>query len=135
MAADVRIHHFGQVVRDIDTHLVGSLWQTAGPIVTDPLQRARLCLAALPGDAPRVELIQPLDADSPTWHALQRGPGWHHVCLILPTRAAGDTFVQERRLLPVTEWMPAVLFDGRPIRFVYSRQRELIELLADEHSC
>ncbi len=39
--------------------------------------------------------------------------------------------MRERRLLPVTPWQPAVLFGGRTVRFVYSRNRELLELFAD----
>ncbi len=128
-----RIHHFGMVVPNIEAWLERSVWRPVGEVVSDPLQRARLCLAGLPADTEgMVELVQPLDADSPTWNALQRGPGWHHVCLSVASIDAGDALVRQRRMLPVTGWQPAVLFGGRAIRFVYSRNRELMELLADE---
>jgi hypothetical protein len=40
--------------------------------------------------------------------------------------------MREKRLLPITTWEPAELFGGRAIRFAYSRNRELLEFLADE---
>ena len=129
----VRLHHFGIVVANIEDYLKQSLWELRGTIVTDPIQRSRLCLAGLPGDKiPTIELIEPTDETSPIWNALKRGSGWNHVCLSVPTRQAGDALIAERRLLPVTAWQPAALFDGRGIRFVYTRNRELLEFLSDE---
>jgi glyoxalase/bleomycin resistance protein/dioxygenase superfamily protein len=128
----IRLHHVGIVVADLEAYLRQSLWQPERPIVTDPIQQARLCLTTIgPGDATRVELVQPLDEHSRLWGALQRGGGFHHLCLAVATEAAGDALMRERRLLPVTPWQPAVLFGGRTVRFVYSRNRELLELFAD----
>jgi hypothetical protein len=129
-----RIHHIGQVVADIETHLTRSIWEPLGEVVVDPIQKSRLVLAGYPGCAgePFIELVQPLGEDSPVWKALEKGGGWHHVCLCVESRAFGDRLARERRMLGVTEWAPAVLFGGRSVRFVYSRNRELIELLANE---
>lgn len=127
------LHHFGIVVKKIESYLDQSLWELRGQVITDPIQRSRLCLAALPTDAvAMIELIEPLEEMSPAWRALQRGLTWHHVCLSVPTMQAGDTLIREKRLLPVTLWQPAVLFSGRAIRFVYTRNRELMEFLSDE---
>jgi len=129
----IRLHHLGIIVADIEAYLRQSLWQPERPVVTDPIQQARLCLTkAAPGDATFIELVQPLGESSPLWGALQRGGGWHHLCLAVTTQAAGDALMRERRLLAVTPWQPAVLFGGRMVRFVYSRNRELLELFADE---
>jgi methylmalonyl-CoA/ethylmalonyl-CoA epimerase len=102
--------------------------------VSDPIQQARLCMVGLKGDpsAPIVELVQPSGDQSPTYRAGAKGGGWHHVCLILANTRDGDEFAGSQRMLPVTPWQPAVLFDGRPVRFFYSRNRELIELISDE---
>lgn len=128
------IHHFGQIVRDIESHLERSFWETRTEIVTDPIQRSRLVLVGYPGDtsSPFVELVQPLGEDSPVWGALAKGGGWHHVCFNVASRAAGDELLARHRMLPVTDWVPAVLFDGKPVRFLYSKSHELIELLAHE---
>jgi hypothetical protein len=130
----LRIHHFGLLVGDIEKFLRQSIWELRGPIVSDPIQVARLCMVAPIEDteAALVELIQPLDPTSPTWRAACSGQGWHHVCLQVASKQAGDQYIVERRLLPVTDWRPALLFEGRAIRFAYSRNRELMEFLSDE---
>ena len=66
------------------------------------------------------------------WQALERGGGWHHVCYEVPTRADADERIASLRLLPVTDWAPAVLFEGRSVRFVYTRNRELLEFVTEE---
>jgi len=129
-----RIHHFGQIVASVETRLAGSLWEARTEVVVDPVQKARLVLVSVPGDdgSPFVELVEPLGEESPVWNALVRGGGWHHVCYEVPTRDEGERMMREARLLPVTPWVPAVLFGGRSVRFVYSRSRELLELYANE---
>lgn len=128
-----RVHHVGLVVASIEKALTQSLWTQHGEAVVDPIQQCRLCLATLAGSAqPYVELVEPLHEQAPTWATLQRGGGWHHVCLAVASPEAGDALMRERRLLPVTPWQPAVLFGGRPVRFAYSRNRELLEFLAGE---
>jgi hypothetical protein len=130
---NVSVHHFGVIVANIERYLEHSMWRAYGDIVHDPLQGARLCLAGLqPGMSPAIELIEPTDEDSPLWAALKRGTSWHHICLQVPTTADADQLIKEYRFLPVTDWKPAVLFDGRPVRFVYSRNRELVEFLSEE---
>jgi hypothetical protein len=138
MTTPAKIHHFGLVVPSIETYLQqSSMWELRSPIVEDPLQKARLCMIGLVDDASPaiVELVQPLGDDSPTSRAASKGVGCHHVCLSVATAAAGDAMIAQHRLLPVTRWKPAALFSGRPVRFVYSRNRELIELISDDTSC
>ncbi len=131
-----RIHHVGQLVQRIETHLERSLWSARSPIVVDPLQGARLVLVALPGDerSPFVELVEPLGEGTPVWSALQKGVSWHHVCYEVGPRAEAERLVERHRMLPVTPWQPAVLFGGRAVRFVFTRARELVEFLADEQA-
>src|SRR6185295_11732325 len=98
-----RPHHFGIVVANIESYLRQSLWQPKSGVVTDPVQGSRLCLTGLDSDGDlMIELVEPLDQGSPTWGALQRGGGWHHLCLAVGSQDAGDTLMRERRLLPVT---------------------------------
>lgn len=130
---DVSLHHVGVIVKSIEGYLRNSMWRLDGAIVHDPRQGARLCLAGLyPGMTPAIELVEPVDQDSPLWAALQRGTSWHHLCFQVATIARADELIKEHRFLGVTDWTPAVLFDGRPVRFVYSRNRELIEFLSEE---
>ena len=130
-----RLHHVGLLVEDLDASLAAGLWTLHGAVVEDPVQRARLCLVSLgeagDGDA-LVELVQPLGEDSRVWAALQRGERQHHVCFQLDSRAAADRLIETAHMLPVTEWEPAVLFGGSPVRFAYTRSRELLEFYVDE---
>jgi hypothetical protein len=129
----LRLHHVGILVENIETYLKSSFWTRGSPIVEDPLQQARLCLAGLPGDErPLIELIEPLGEASPTYRALQERTNLHHLCFETGGRKEGDRLIAEYRFLPVTQWQPAVLFQGRPVRFAYTRNRELVEFLADE---
>ncbi len=129
-----RIHHFGLLVQEIEKFLGRSIWELHGPVVEDPIQRARLCLVVPKGEVsqPLVELIQPLDEQSPTWKHLAAGQSWHHVCFSVPTMTEADAYMTENRLMRVTPWHPAVLFGGRTIRFALSRNGEILEFLSDE---
>jgi hypothetical protein len=130
--ADISVHHYGMLVASIERYVKQSLWATHGEIVYDPRQGARLTLVGLrPGMSPAIELVEPVD-DSPLRTALQRGTSWHHICLSVPTVERGDELIRRYRFLGVTNWTPAVLFGGRPVRFAYSRNRELVEFLSEE---
>jgi hypothetical protein len=129
----LRVHHFGLVVGNIEQALAQSLWTARGEAVVDPIQQCRLCLATLAGtDHPIVELVEPLYERAPTWATLKRGGGWHHLCVAVESTEVGDALMKDRRMLPVSDWQPAVLFGGRPVRFAYTRNRELLEFLAGE---
>ncbi|HEX2142741.1 MAG TPA: VOC family protein [Candidatus Limnocylindria bacterium] len=83
------IHHLAVVVRSIEESveryqdLFG--WQPeAEPFTFDP-QRVRLCFLAAPdpSGSPRIELVQPTEAESGVGRFLAtRGEGLHHVCLL-----------------------------------------------------
>jgi hypothetical protein len=130
---DLSLHHVGVIVRSIEAYVRNSLWQPFTDIVHDQIQGARLCLAGIsPGMSPAIELVEPDNQDSPLWKALERGTSWHHLCFQVPSVERADELIKEHRMLQVTAWAPAVLFGGRPVRFVYSRNRELVEFLSEE---
>lgn len=127
----MRLHHVGRLVPDMDAYLRRSPWPLVKGPVVDEAQGARLCLLDAGPGSPWIELVEPTDAGSPVWGAGEREVVWHHVCMACGTEAEGDAWIAEHRLLGVTGWTPAVLFDGDPVRFAYSRNRELVELVAD----
>jgi methylmalonyl-CoA/ethylmalonyl-CoA epimerase len=81
------IHHVAVVVRSIDealpryARLFG--WTPEAEPFVFPGQRVRLCFMATGAPpAARVELVEPIDADSGVARFLAaRGEGLHHVCL------------------------------------------------------
>ena len=82
------IHHVAIVVRSIEESLpryrrLLGLEPEAAPFVFEQ-QRVKLCfLPTGPDPAARVELIEPIDAESGVARFLgERGEGLHHVCLV-----------------------------------------------------
>jgi hypothetical protein len=127
-----RLHHTCLLVEDIEAYLQESFWHQKSPIVYDPIQKCRLCMVSINADDDKsVELVQPVGTDSPVYRSLKSGQKLHHLCLEMSDTGAADEFMRRHRLLPVTKWQPAVLFDGRLIRFAYTRHRELVEFVID----
>jgi methylmalonyl-CoA epimerase len=105
------IHHVAIVVRSIDASLpryrqLFGLGAEADPQVFAS-QRVRLCfLPTGPDPAARIELVEPIDADSGVARFLeQRGEGVHHVCF------ATDDLPQTLEMLAAAE---AELVDREP---------------------
>src|SRR5438128_1837702 len=120
--AGFRLHHIGYLVRDIDQYLIASHWTKETDTVEDPLQDARLCLLRMQHAAgPLLELVEFRQRDGLPATSSERHPGLHHLCFAVPSTEAGERWARSCRFLPVTSWKPAVLFDGLPVRFYYSR--------------
>jgi len=81
------IHHVAVVVRSIEASLARYRqlfgWLPDGAPIDFASQRVRLCfLSTGPAPAPRLELVEPTDAESGVARLLAaRGEGLHHVCL------------------------------------------------------
>ncbi|SDG65576.1 HAD-superfamily phosphatase, subfamily IIIC/FkbH-like domain-containing protein/amino acid adenylation domain-containing protein [Lentzea fradiae] len=97
----------------------------------DPIQRSSLAMFERPG-SPRVELVAPDSADSPTAGVLDRaGERPYHLCYrvdsipeaVQSLRAAGIS------LDAVGEAVPAVLFGGRLVQFFSVAGAGLVELV------
>ncbi len=132
-STQIRYHHVGTLVPDIERYLKNSFWELQTPIVYDPIQKARLCLVSIQQDHNHlVELIEPAGLDSPIHGALTKGQKLHHLCFETRHRQVADEIIQKYRFLKITDWQPAILFEQKPVRFVYTRYRELMEFLADE---
>ena len=107
------IHHVAVVVRSIDEALpryraLFGLEPEAGPMVFAS-QRVRLCFVPTgPEPAARIELVEPIDAESGVARFLaERGEGLHHVCLAtddlpasLATLAAAEAELIDREPRP-----------------------------------
>ena len=127
-----RLHHTALLVEDIESYLEGSFWQLKSPVVFDDIQKCRLCLVSIHNDDDQlVELVQPVGEDSPAYRLLKSGQKLYHLCFETVDTETADNYIREHRMLPITKWQPATLFDGRLVRFVYTRHRELVEFLID----
>lgn len=117
IAADYYVHSFGL--------------RRSGGTIKDTLQDVELQF--LEDDrGQRIELIQPASAASPVARAVKTGGGLNHICYrVADLEETMRTLVAEGAKL-VSEPTPAVAFDGRRVAFLYTRQRELIELVEIE---
>jgi undecaprenyl-phosphate 4-deoxy-4-formamido-L-arabinose transferase len=126
----LRLHHVGFAVQRIEDHLEDAAWNLRSEVMHDPLHGARLCLVSASRDeAPVIELVEPLQEDG---SAFKSHGGRHHVCFEVANTKTADDYIETHRLLAITHWKPAVLFGGRMVRFAYTRQRELVEFLAND---
>ncbi|WP_448625334.1 VOC family protein [Geodermatophilus sp. URMC 64] len=123
-------HHVGLACRDLAKEAAAHAllgFAPEGGEFEDPHQRVRGSFHVL---GPfRVELLEPIDEQSPLMDWLARGVKMYHVCYetddldgaLAQLRAAGHRTVSAPA--------PAVAFDHRPVAFVMLRTRSLVELL------
>lgn len=129
----MKIHHIGIVTADIENACKQYAdffdFKRATDIVTDPIHKSKLVLLANGDNSLSIELIEPVGEDSPVADFLNRGGGLHHICY--ETRSLVQSLNHMRSLgaLLVSGPSPAVLFDGRPVVFVYTRSKELVEFV------
>lgn len=129
----MRIHHIGLVVDRIEDRLSRftddlGLAQISD-VVIDPAQESRLVLLADDSGAVRIELIEPTSETSPVASSAAKGGGLAHVCYEAADLDAEIARLVDRGALLVREPLPAVLFDGRRVAFLFLRGHGVIELL------
>jgi methylmalonyl-CoA/ethylmalonyl-CoA epimerase len=123
-------HHVGLACRDIAAETAAHAllgYVPDGPVFEDPHQRIRGSFQTL---GPfRVELLEPLDEQSPLMSWLERGVRMYHVCYETDDLGSALARLRDEGHRMVSAPAPAVAFDGRPVAFVMLRTRALVELL------
>ncbi len=132
----MKLHHVGIVVPSIDDRLRSyqELYRLAlvRPKTHDPLQDVYVAFLQSEDTKTLLELIEPASSASPVIGALKRGGGLNHLCYSVPNlKLALEDLVAKGSVI-VRPATPAVAFNGRHIAFVYTRLRELVELV-EEH--
>jgi methylmalonyl-CoA/ethylmalonyl-CoA epimerase len=133
----LRFDHVGYAVASISAYLEDffiPLFQpiAVSPIVEDPIQRVRIAFATL-AEGERIELIEPMEESSPINAFLtDRRGGLYHLCY--STDSLEDTIAhfREKRCMVFSGPTPAAAFDGRRVVFLYTPQRDIIELVEVE---
>ena len=131
---EMRLHHVGFVVRDIQAEIqkfarsVSATWDSK--IFHDPLQKVKVSFiqTACPGDA-QIELVEPAAPDSPVLRFLNKGGGLHHLCYEVADLGEHLSKMRKEGALVVKPPLPAVAFENRPIAWVFTRQKLLLEFL------
>lgn len=129
----LQFHHLGLAVRSpraAFAYLAG-LGYREGAQTFDPLQSVNLAMRH--HDAmPDVEVIWPGDGPSPVDRLVKRGEGRiYHLCYIAndPEGSLAALVAAGLEVLPVCEPLPAALFGGHPVSFLYVGDVGLIELI------
>ena len=128
-------HHIGIACRDIEKTKAFYLQQgyTATPTVDDPLQHVRISFLNKEG-APRLELLEPLDGQSPVARTLATaGVTPYHMCYEVRDLESAIAELRTQRFLLVNGPVPACALENRRIAFMFQKNTGLIELV-ESHS-
>lgn len=117
-----KIDHVGIAVNSIDAAVPGWAALLGGPPAGEERVDSEGVRVAFFGSGPgRIELLEPLDDDSPiARHLARRGPGVHHVCLEVPDLEAALGRAEAEGWSPIR---PAVRpgAEGARVSFLHPR--------------
>jgi methylmalonyl-CoA/ethylmalonyl-CoA epimerase len=128
------LHHVGFVVSSISqvgrefARSIAGEWN--GNIIHDPLQQARVTFMQCGADGnPAIELVEPDSEKSPLNKFVAKGGGLHHICYEVDSLETQLASCRLNGSLIVKQPLPAVAFQGRPIAWVYTKEKLLVEYL------
>lgn len=131
MESQLHFHHIGIACRDItkSSKFYTLMGYEAGPVTDDPIQHVRVCFLEKEG-APRVELLEPLDEQSPVARTLATaGVSPYHSCYEVADIDAAILMLRGQRFLLVSGPVPACAMGNKRIAFLYQKNTGLIELV------
>jgi methylmalonyl-CoA/ethylmalonyl-CoA epimerase len=124
-------HHVGIVTGHLDQSV--AFYTTLGyhpsQTFSDPIQKAEIVLLHRQ-DSPTIEVIHPIDVDSPAagWlKRIQGGP--YHTCFQVTDLDGAIKRLRAERLVIAAPPAPAIAFAMRLVCFLWSQKSGLIELL------
>ena len=130
-----KLRHVGVAVQKIEpaTEALSALFGykvVSGPF-DDPIQKVTVnFLKASAEDTAEIELIAPLTPDSPIAAMLSKGGGGaYHLCFETSDIDAALAHATSNGCIIVSAPAPAVAFGGRRIAWIYTKSRQLFELV------
>jgi methylmalonyl-CoA/ethylmalonyl-CoA epimerase len=128
----VRLHHVAYVTKNLERkaaelrRLFGL--QPAGEPVVDTAQGVRILFVDL--GSTQLELLEPLDTDSPVAYRAANAPGLFHLCFEVDDldealRCVAET--EEATIVKAAQPAPAI--KGRRVAFVVTRSNDLVEFV------
>lgn len=137
---DFKLLHVGVAVRSIEptAETLSTLFGykvVSGPF-DDPIQKVKVLFLAQSGqDVAEIELVAPLGPDSPVQSMLTKnGGGAYHLCFATGDLDGALEHATKNGCIVVSAPVPAVAFEGRRIAWIYTRSRQLFELVEAEAS-
>jgi methylmalonyl-CoA/ethylmalonyl-CoA epimerase len=128
---DFRFHHVGVVTRNLPgtIKLYRELGYRPSTTYSDPIQKADIVLCER-NDGPIIEIISPIDADSPAMGWIKRiRAGPYHTCYEVDALEPAMATLARSDLLAVADPAPAVAFGMRRVVFLWGNKSGLFELL------
>ncbi len=130
----MKLHHVGIVVGDIESGIqrykamFGFVPITE--VVTDIVQKVSVVLLSGPeADSVPLELIAPLTDDSPVSNILKGNMRLYHLCFLVDDIEEALKNFRSNGAIIISNPVPADLFEGKRIAFVYSPDKYVVELL------
>jgi methylmalonyl-CoA/ethylmalonyl-CoA epimerase len=130
----MKLHHVGIVVDDIESGierykaLFGFVPVTE--VADDPIQKVSVVLLSNPkADGVPIELIAPLTEDSPVSNILKGNVRLYHLCFLVENIEEELKNFRSNGAIVISGPVPAELFEGKRIAFVYTPDKYVVELL------
>lgn len=134
MNSELTFHHVGIACHKIEKTLpfYTAMGYTAAPVVDDLIQHVRVCFLDKEG-APRLELLEPLDDQSPVARTLaSSGVTPYHLCYQVQDIENSIQSLRGQRFLLVAGPVPACAMENRRIAFLFKKDVGLIELVEQD---
>ena len=134
MKSELTFHHVGIACHKIEKTLpfYVAMGYVAAPVVDDLIQHVRVCFLDKEG-APRLELLEPLDDQSPVARTLANsGVTPYHLCYQVQDIENAIQSLRGQRFLLVTGPVPACAMENRRIAFLFKKDVGLIELVEQD---
>lgn len=128
----MKLHHIGIVVGSIKERLI--LYQNFNnkplsdvDIITDKIQKVKVCFIKTGGVT--LELIEPLNNNSPVSAFLRKGGGLYHLCFETKNIREAVRLIKKSGGFVIGKPVSAKAFNGRKIVFAMFRELGLIEFV------
>ena len=130
----MKLHHIGKVVKDMDEavkyHKETFGFEPIGERVIDPIQKVEVVILDMGyGEDITLELVCPVSEDSPVNKFLKKGGGLHHLSFQVEDIQQAVAEFRKKGALILGDVVPSKGHKEIPSIWLYTRSRELIELM------
>lgn len=128
--------HVGIAVKNIQQYFDSMLSPILGvhdlsEIIIDPIQNCKIAFATT-SNGVRLELIEPLNEDSPIHQILQKKKGGlYHMCFVANNFDEDVKKCLSNKFIALSKPQPAIAFNNRRVIFLSSPTFEIIELVEE----
>ena len=126
-------HHVGVAVKNLHaaTPVYKALFDydlLSGPF-DDPIQKVSVCFLSRGQGDTVIELVAPLEPNSPISRILKKGGGPYHICYQVPNIGSAIEHLTNRGCMLLSGPVPAVAFQMKPIAWLMTEVDLLVELV------